>query len=226
MSGIVTLSAEDVMAEIKGSKDPMAGDFADRFDKVLERKKGKIAPPGAIKRLPPLLEQKRLEHRIPDGAFRTQPVYDYVYVYQINGHVTNAGTYGEDSKIYVPEVIQDADRQMVPTGVLISAGLTALDSLWSHGIELGHTVYFAQLAPYRLPIGMRDGVEEHVILLRSGLIRSSFEQRAALESGELQIGAMQIRDVDGQVYFRHVLKDAEGRIRKPLDVEIWTDDGT
>jgi hypothetical protein len=214
---------EELMAEIRNSKDPMAGDFAKRFDRNLEKTKdrSKIAPPGAIKGIPPLLEQKRLEHLIPDGAFKTQPVYDYVFVYQINGHVTEEGTYGEDSKIYVPETIQAADRQMVPTGVLVSAGLTALDSLWSHGIGLGDTVYFAQLAPYRLPIGMRDGKEEYVILLRSGLVRASFEQRAKLQSGELTMGAMAIRDSDGQVYYRHVLKDADGRLRKPLDVEIW-----
>src|SRR5688572_32585004 len=53
----------------------------------LERRKKELrdsmAPPGALG-LPPLLEAQRLKYGIPNGVFKTQAVFDRIFVYPID----------------------------------------------------------------------------------------------------------------------------------------------
>lgn len=107
--------------------------------------KERMGPPGALK-LPPLLEAARLKYGIPDGAFKSQASFDRIYVWPIemfDGEATFRGT-----SIIKPMLSQRKDMQEGHRGVLISAGLIALDHLKSHGIELGHIVSTNKNVPF------------------------------------------------------------------------------
>lgn len=108
--------------------------------------KERMSPPGALG-LPPLLEEHRLKYGIPDGAFASQALFDRIHVFPIDfgeGEAVEKTTGG----IYKPNVTKLKDKQQGNRGVLISAGLTAMDRLMSHGVELGDIVVTNKNVPF------------------------------------------------------------------------------
>lgn len=131
-----------------------------------------LAPEGTYN-IPLLLELKRKKYGIPNGAFECFPVFDKVYVYQIP--LNERTTYSDGGAILKPEAIIASDRNTAPRGVIVSAGLQALDSLRSTGIDVGHTIRFKKFAPFIQPVGEIQGKELTVMVIRDGDIVSSEE---------------------------------------------------
>jgi hypothetical protein len=141
-----------------------------------------VSPLGALK-LPALLEERRLEYGIPDFCFEAQPAYDRIYVKQISTH--------KDEKIgniVMPESAQGRELIETPRGILIAAGLKALDELRSNGINLGDIVHFIELAPFRFVAGTVAGHPVDVLILRSGDILDSFDTKRRIDDGEFHVG--------------------------------------
>jgi hypothetical protein len=154
---------------------------ADRCAKETAEIQANMSPPGALG-LPDLLEQRRLEEHIPDGAFGTVCVYDRVFVYQTSGW----GEKFKGSNLYKPRETKQRERESAPRGVLVSAGLAALDSLRSNGIELGHYVTFVAHSPYRW---FYDEKHEdwHLVILGASDVIGSEDLRDELKSGKKTI---------------------------------------
>ena len=142
-----------------------------------------MSPPGALG-LPPLLEAKRLKYQITDGAFRAQPAFDRILVWQISEH--EGETFG-GGKIIMAATVRKREEVETPRGVIVSAGLQALDHLRSHAIDIGHTVYFVQNAPWRIRCDVNAGHLFHVMVLRDGDLITSEETKTMLRNGELAI---------------------------------------
>jgi hypothetical protein len=159
-----------------------------RFDRrriELEKKLRSLqAPKGTIPGLSPLLDARRLECAMPNEFFRVQAAFDVCFVHQIRWHPKD--TYG-DTGIVMTENAKRKDREETPRGVLVSAGLGALDALKSNGIDIGHIVSFIRQAPWRMPVAMVDGVEFPLLILRAGDITGSEDLAAALAAGECEI---------------------------------------
>lgn len=166
--------------------------------KILER----MAPPGGIPNISALLEARRLKYGIPDGAFKTWPSFDVCFVQQISRF--EGETYGNGNLIVMTDTTKQRVNEETPRGVLVSAGLNALDCLRSNGIEPGHIVSFMRLAPWRMPIENLDGKDFHMMILRVGDITGSEDLSAALARGECRI------TWDEQSK-QHLYLDAEGR---------------
>lgn len=129
----------------------------------------------------PLLEHKRWQYLIPDEAWDMAPAFDRLLGYQIPTATHRAAKKGV---IFQAEVSRHRERMSSPEGVIIFAGLGALDCLYGHGIEVGHTVGFVQNYLYSKPlttIGELAG--ERVAILRAGDIIGSRELGAALRTG-------------------------------------------
>lgn len=129
-----------------------------------------LAPAGTYN-IPMLLEERRLTYGIPNGAFESWPAYDKVYIYQIP--LNERTTYTAGGAIIKPEARIAHDRNTAPRGIIVSAGLAALDSLRSTGIDIGHIVRFKKFSPFIQPVGEIDGVEITVMVIRDGDIVSS-----------------------------------------------------
>lgn len=96
--------------------------------------------------LPALLEAHRWKYGITDAFFKSQASFDRIYVFPIDpfdGDDVIPGT-----SIHRPKLTKMKDMQEGHRGVLISAGLTAMDRLMSHGIELGHIVTTNKNVPF------------------------------------------------------------------------------
>lgn len=122
--------------------------------------------------LPPLLLKRKEQYKIPDVAFGGQFVFDRVGVWQIEAQDKDADKY-EGTSIIKPVMVRDAEERGEPRGVIISAGAQALDCLTSHGMDLGHIVWFVRLSPWRRQVGLVDGRPQDVLILRVGDIVAS-----------------------------------------------------
>lgn len=155
-----------------------------------------ISPAGQML-LPELLDEKRVKHGIPDEAFRVQAVYDILYLVQLP---SEGGANFFDGGILVrPDTKRSYDDKTNPKGVIVSAGLIALDNIRSHGMDLGHTVYFQRLSPFQLEYAFIGGLPYRFTVVTSGDITGSVDLMNNLREGKLDIE----KDIDG----RHVYKD-------------------
>lgn len=140
-------------------------------------------PPGSLG-LPKLLDERRCFWGIPADAFMRQPAYERVYVYQVPWTVD---THGADSKIAIPDDWKAAVNAQYPRGVIVGAGLKAMDVLVTNGMALGHIVTFQRMAPFRVPIGKIAGKEFELISQQVGDILDSEDTMAAMREGKVEI---------------------------------------
>lgn len=148
----------------------------------LERK---TSPKGALG-LPTLLDIRRFEYGIPDGAFSRQASFDWVFVWQIPEEFNSGETYG-GGLIVMPEEVRRRKKEMAPRGIVVSAGLSALDTLHSNGMALGDIVNFAAIAPYRIAVDVIHGQEFHLIVLTDSQIMGSEDTVKRIRSGEMAV---------------------------------------
>jgi hypothetical protein len=178
--------------------------------------KRKIAKPPELppeqrlhSRKPPLLmsrlgELDGTDLEVPkEVALGIQAVYDRLLVWQFPPAMQGGKTYG-DGPILKPEHVKTRIHQSIPRGLIVSAGLGALDAIRANGIDIGHVVYFAVNSMYRLPLDDHDG--QHLALLRAGDVVGSEDLARALDCGECHIV-----EVDGE----HRLVDKDGKQWKP-----------
>ena len=176
-----------------------------------EEWKKHVAPAGAIQGLPPLLEKRRLEYQIPDKAFSRTCMFDKILLFQIP--MWEDETYG-DTRIIMPEMGQERVEESAPRGIIVSAGLQALDVLHSHGSGLGHKVLYVHLSPWRVPFMMISGHELYLIPLRVGDLVADEDTAQGLLDGSLG----HVR-VEGS----HRYMNAAGEAAAPLPTKIARD---
>lgn len=198
-----------------------AVDDAVQFETLLDRHRrafeSQMAPAGKLK-LSELLDERRLQYLIPDKAFEVQPLADRVFVAQMLSDDGADGKFVKGGLIQKPQTVESGDARESPRGIIVAAGLIALDSLRSHGADLGHEITFTNQMPWTLPLG-RVGDAEHsidyrLLQMRAGDISGSADTRRLLLKGELQIDTRK-RESDDVI--EHVYKDKEGTTWIPIE---------
>lgn len=188
-------------------------ELADRIAKQI--KEEHMSPEGALG-LSKLLDERRLQYGIPDEAFEEQASFDRCYVHQIQPRWLEGGKGKKIGSLYLPESSQKRRRVESSRGVLVSAGLVAMDSLRSNGIELGHIVNIVRMNPWRKYIGMVGSHELDIMVLRDGDIVGSEDVRAQLKSGETRVEWIErVNPVTGEIVGQHVYVDTSGRQWQP-----------
>lgn len=166
-----------------------------------------FSPPGTLG-LSPLLDAKRIKHGIPDSAWNSQAVFNKLLVWQIP--VDDAETYG-GGLIQKTDAQRKKELSEAPRGVIVSAGLQALDELRSHGVDVGHTVYFTHLAPFRKRLPSILGKEPSLVILHSGDVFDSEELAQNLKTRRCRIIARESEDGGIQ----HLFCDENGKVWNP-----------
>lgn len=171
----------------------------------------RMSPRGELN-LPPLLDQRRLEWGIIDSAFARQAAFDRVYIWQIPEQRTE--TFGEGSLIVMTDQSKARLKNEAPRGILLSAGLKALDSLRSNGMDLGHIVNFIQAAPWRIFIDYIKGHRPAILVMNAGDILGSEDTARALREKEFGVTRRENQ---------HVYADREGKYEVPIQPWIGDD---
>lgn len=149
---------------------------SEAFDAELRKR---MSPPGALG-LPPLLEERRWQHKLTDATFEHLAMFDKVLLWQFE----KEETFG-DTRIILSDKGKQRVEQEAPCGMIVSAGLQALDELETNGSALGHVVMFVRLSPWRVPFETVLGKERHLIPLRTCDIIADLDAGRRLQKGEL-----------------------------------------
>ncbi|MEE9393413.1 MAG: hypothetical protein V3W41_13000 [Planctomycetota bacterium] len=172
----------DVQAELDKGVSPAIMAMAGAETEAMREH---MSPPGALN-LPPLLEARRLEMGLPDDYFTIDAVFQRVFLKQLDPREFDEGRYGTTSLVVIPAV-QSRENKEAPRGIIVSAGVDALDCLVSHGMELGHIVTFCEEAPYGIRVGIPGGYEQKVIVIDVGDIIASEDLAVARNAGDLSV---------------------------------------
>lgn len=157
-----------------------------------------MSPPGALG-LPEALEAQRLKYGITDAFFRVQASFDRIFVFPIDaedGDKAEKTTGG----IYKPNTTKLRDKQEGNRGVLISAGLTAMDRLMSHGIEIGDIVITNKNVPFARRCESISNEALHYLVMRDGDLAGS---ETLME--RIRLGKQRIIDAGGPSGYEHQL---------------------
>jgi hypothetical protein len=183
------LAKPDPMAEMARREKNKAEleEFKNRklvADSIAEALRASLKPLGTFN-IPQLLDSRRLEFGIPNGAFESYPAFDQVYIWQIA--IVGGDTFVPGGNIIMPDQTIAAKRMTAPRGVLVSAGLQAMDALYSTGIELGHIIRFKKMSPFVQPIEEINGHELTVMVVRDGDIVSSEDLASKIHNRKVSI---------------------------------------
>jgi hypothetical protein len=127
-----------------------------------------------------LLDEAIEKYRIPQWPY--EAVYDRIIVFSVPEEKATRETYTPGGLIVKTEARKDYEEAETPRGVLVSAGLGALDVLRGHGIGLGHMVWVARLSPWRHEVDRdADGKPIEFLFLRVGDIVGSETLQEALK---------------------------------------------
>jgi hypothetical protein len=163
--------------------------------------KEKMSPEGAL-RLPEKLEAARLKHGIPDGFFRACAGFDRIFVFPLDPFDQDEKIPG--SMLYRPQITQKKDLQEGFRGVLISAGLTAMDRLMSHGYELGDIVMTNKNVPFARRVELLEGEPMFVLVMRDGDLAGNETLQA-----DILAGRRRVVDMGGDAGYQHQIARAD-----------------
>lgn len=168
--------------------------------------------------LGPLVDKKRKQYGIPDEAFFNQcPAFNKILVAQIPED--EGETYEKGGIIVKTEIAKTRELVEAPRGVIVGAGLQALDILRSNGIDLGHTVGFTRLAPFRRPFATIGGERLTLIVLVAGDIVDSEDLGEQLRQRKVRTIAKQ-NDEGVRV---HQYIDERGNLWSPVEADYQED---
>lgn len=212
------MSVESLSSDFKnGYERPVVEvDLVEQARKRLEEEAAKHFPVVAPFPIPPLLDNKRRKYGIPLSAFTSQPMFDQILVWQIP--VDESKTYG-DSKLVKTDTTLKAELTEAPRGIIVAAGLTALDQLASHGCGIGHTIYFYQIAPLRMRLPPLAGKTPSLVMIQARYVFGSEELAEGLKNRKVR--TISRENADGVQ--EHFFCDENGKSWKPVDVQ--TEDG-
>jgi hypothetical protein len=162
-------------------------EYTSRIEEKLRRS---LKPLGHFN-IPAILDKRRMEYLIPNGAFESYPGFDKCYIWQISLEGAR-DTYSEGGKILMPDAVKSYKKNTAPRGILVSAGLQAMDSLYSTGFRIGDIVRFKKFSPFIMPVGEIDGHELAVMVVRDGDLEAS--EDLALELNERRSGIINVSE--------------------------------
>jgi hypothetical protein len=99
-----------------------------------------------------LLLSRMAEFDIP--PWPGQALFERVVVFRVADAASASDTFIPDGRIVKATSTRDRDEIRSPRGVIVSAGLRALEILTDHGMEVGELVWLAPHLPYRFQVGM------------------------------------------------------------------------
>lgn len=182
-------------ADLPLPKDDFGRTLVERRKDMLEAIMERLAKPGTIPGLTALLEHRRLDFGIPDGAFETsQALFERVNIWPIALPSDVKDTFG-DTRIVKTAGTQKVEEQDTSRGVIISAGAKALDILNSNGVDIGQIIYFTRLAIYGITVDWVGGKPKRIKMLNVGEVTDAEDVLFAMRAGRVRYGGEPHRHV-------------------------------
>lgn len=159
--------------------------------------------------MPKLLNERRHRYLIPDEAFEYAmgTMYDRVLCWQVSRHQDET----KGGLIIMADDTKEYERQTACLGIVVGAGLRALDEMRSHGCDLGHLVAHSRNVVFRIPFATIGGKDCHLVVLTAGDIIVSCD--LALARKEKRVRLIEKTKEDGSIDHLHC--DEDGKLWYP-----------
>lgn len=122
-----------------------------------------------IPAIPPLLKKRVKKYGITAACFDQLALFDRALLWQIPLLDDTKDKAMAGGRIIAPEAYKAREATAAPRGVVVTAGLGALDYLWAHGAEIGSIVKFVRLSPWHMPVAFTpEGKSVYLQVVRVG----------------------------------------------------------
>ena len=133
-----------------------------------------------------LLERRMKQFDIPDWP--GEATFARILVFRIPDKAAKRDTFVEGGSIVKPETTRSNDEFRSPRGVIVSAGLQAMDVMRGHGMQLGELIWMSSYTPWRFEIDTKeDGKPVEFYFMQVGDISLSEDLLAARKTGKLKV---------------------------------------
>lgn len=133
-----------------------------------------------------LLDDRLKEFNLPAPPY--EPFGDTVLVYPMPEEKATRETYIPGGVLVKPERTQEREMRASPRGLLVAAGLRAMDYLRGYYIELGHIVWLARLSAWRHEVERRsDGEPIDMFFMNAGDVKGSEDVARMRREGTLRL---------------------------------------
>lgn len=145
--------------------------------------------------MPRLLKDRIREYDIP--PWPGQATFDNILVYQVPDKASTRLTVAKDSHLVLPEMTVDMKKNMSPRGIIVSAGLRAMDIMRDHGMKLGEMVWYSPYVIHRYDVDRVEGKNILFFFMTIADVKTSEDIPQRAVDGELKV-----YEVNGKYTFR------------------------
>jgi hypothetical protein len=109
-------------------------------------------------------------------------------VYRIPDKAAARETFVEDGRIIMPETTQANNEFRSPRGIIVSAGLQAMDIMRGNGMQLGEMIWMSSHTPWRFEVDTAgDGKPVEFYFMQAGDITLSEDLLKARQDGSIRV---------------------------------------
>lgn len=160
-----------------------------------------------------LLEKRIAEYGIP--MWPGEATYQTILIYRIPDEAAARDTYVPDGLIVKPDDVKANTKFRSPRGIIVSAGLQAMDILRGNGMQLGEMVWMSSWTPFRFEVDTgKDGNPVEFYFMNAGNVTLSEDLLRARQAGNIRV---ELRDG------KHQLVIADDRVLR-FDPPSYPDD--
>ena len=155
--------------------------FDDKSPMVARRRSGKVVLAG-----PSLLDRRIAEFEIP--RWPGEATFARILVYRIPDKAAKRKTFVEGGAIVMPDDVHSNNEFRSPRGIIVSAGLQAMDILRGNGMQLGEMIWMSSHTPWRFEVDTKqDGKPVEFYFMQAGDVTLSEDLLEARRSGAVRV---------------------------------------
>lgn len=160
-----------------------------------------------------LLDQRIEKYEIPQWP--GEACFSRILVYRIPDKAAARKTFVEGGSIVMPDDVHSNNEFRSPRGIIVSAGLQAMDILRGNGMQLGEMIWMASHTPWRFEVDTKkDGKPVEFYFMQAGDVTLSEDLLRSRQAGNIRV---ELRDG------RHQLVIADDRVPR-FDPPSYPDD--
>lgn len=155
--------------------------FDDKSPMFARRRRGKVVLAG-----PSLLDRRIAEYEIP--MWPGEATFARILVYRIPDKAAKRKTFIDGGAIVMPETVHSNNEFRSPRGIIVSAGLQAMDILRGNGMQLGEMIWMSSHTPWRFEVDTKgDGKPVEFYFMQAGDVTLSEDLLEARQEGKIRV---------------------------------------
>jgi hypothetical protein len=133
-----------------------------------------------------LLDKRIAEHSIP--PWPGEATFARIIVYRIPDKAASRKTFVDGGSIVMPDTVHSNNEFRSPRGIIVSAGLQAMDILRGNGMQLGEMIWMSSHTPWRFEVDTKiDGKPVEFYFMQAGDVTMSEDLLQSRKAGKVRV---------------------------------------